>query len=272
MAPPNFLFRLRKESLVHNLLLLIPAGFVAGFIDAIAGGGGLITLPALTLFLGPGAHAVGTNKIVGVTGAFMAFLVYVLNGGVPWTKAIAFALWVICGSFLGSSCTQYVPLFLFKWLLLITCPVILWVVWKKDLWIAADLKAHAHSNKVTTGLLGQFFDRKVAIAGTICGFYDGMWGPGGGTFMLLGLLFYANLPLVSALAASKLANTGSATIALVNFSSRGYVHWREGLVLASGMAAGAFLGAKFVSKKSTAIVRPVLAIVASLLALKIILN
>src|SRR4051812_17697004 len=113
-------------------LLLIAAGLLAGFIDSIAGGGGLITLPALTLAVGAGPHAIGSNKIVGTTGALIALLVYLRAGHFDWRKSLVFAAWVGAGAYLGSRTAPFVPVTVFPWLLVATCPLILWIVWRKD--------------------------------------------------------------------------------------------------------------------------------------------
>lgn len=243
-------------------------GFIAGTIDSIAGGGGLITLPTLTLLVGPGAHAIGTNKIVGSIGAAMALAVYSRQHKIDWTVCIVFSVWIAAGSTLGGLATPHLPASVFKWLLLITCPLILWIVWRKDLWVAQET-AHTQPRKSSWRAL---FHLPILASGLAVGFYDGAWGPGGGTFMFLALLFIARMPLFQALAASKFANTCSATAALITYGSQGYVHVVPGLTVATGMAAGAFLGAKFATKRASRIVRPVLAIVVCLLLVKLILS
>jgi uncharacterized membrane protein YfcA len=247
------------------LALLVPAGLLAGFIDSIAGGGGLITLPALTLAVGAGPHAIGTNKIVGATGALVALLVYLRAGHMDWARSLAFALWIGVGSFLGSRTAPLMPLAVFPWLLALTCPLILWIVWRKDIWVSREAAGHP---AVAAGMPP--FEWPIALAGVGCGFYDGIWGPGGGTFMFLALLFVARLPLLTALAAAKFANTTSALAALGGYAWGGYVHWREGAFTAAGMAVGAFLGARFASRRTSRVIRPVLATVAGLLLLRVI--
>ena len=103
------------------------------------------------------------------------------------------------------------------------------------------------------------------IAGIAVGFYDGFFGPGGGTFMLLGLLWGVRLPLLEALLLSKLANTVSAGVSLVSYGIQGYVHPRYGIVMAIGMTVGGFMGAQLASKRAEKVVRPVLALVVVLL-------
>ena len=240
-------------------------GFLTGFVDSIAGGGGLISLPFLTLFLNPGAEAIGTNKVVGATAALVAFFVYLRSGQFDLRRSLVYALWIGVGSLGGSLITPLLPKESFRWILAFTCPLIFWVVLKKQVWLQQDRTVSGSSE--TTGL-NPF---KLIASGLVCGFYDGAWGPGAGTFMLLSLIFFARLPLLSALAASKLANSSSALVALASYAWRGYVHWPEGLTMALGIAAGAALGARMATQNAAQMVRPILLVVASLLVVKLIL-
>ena len=240
-------------------LILILSGLIAGIIDSIAGGGGLITLPVLSQFLEPGAHAIGTNKIVGFMGASIAFLVYLRTQPFHLKKGLIFILAVGLGSFVGSICSPYVPKIYFRYFLIAACPLVLWVLWNKQLFIQ---EVSAHIPKPTS----------LIIAGLFVGFYDGFFGPGGGTFMLLGLLWGVRLPLLEALLLSKLANSVSAGVSLVSYGFQGYVHPKFGLIMALGMTFGGFLGAHFASKKAEKVVRPVLALVVIILLLVQIKN
>lgn len=232
---------------------LVVTGFVAGAIDSIAGGGGLITLPVLSEVLEPGAHAIGTNKIVGMTGALIAFLVYLRKQPLNLKKSFLFLIAIGIGSFIGSLCSPLLPKIYFRALLILACPFILWMVWNKQLFIQ---EVRDHAARAMPVLF---------VTGAAVGFYDGFFGPGGGTFMLLGLLWAVRLPLFEALLLSKLANTVSAGVALVSYAAQGYVHVQTGLITAVGMTAGGFLGAKLASKKAETIVRPVLLLVVTLL-------
>ena len=244
--------------------LLLLSGLLAGFIDSIAGGGGLITLPTFSLILGAGPHAIGTNKIAGTVAALVALLVYIRGGHMDWRKSLAFAAWVSLGSFIGSRLSPLLPVAAFKYFLFITCPIILWVVFRKDFWVARELAVHEHSTRWTNAL-----SAPLILAGLGCGFYDGIWGPGGGTFMFLSLLFIARLPLFPALAAAKLANTVSAGTSLASYAWQGFVHWREGLILSSAIAVGAFIGAKQASKGGSKTVRVVLVFVVAILMFRL---
>jgi uncharacterized membrane protein YfcA len=236
-------------------LLLIFAGLVAGLIDSIAGGGGLITLPVLSQLLEPGAHAIGTNKIAGFMGAFIAFLVYLRKQPLNLKKSAAFLAAVGAGSLIGSLFSPMIPKIYFRYFLLAICPMVLWVLWNKRLFIQ-EVKDHVPRSLSS-----------LVIAGLAVGFYDGFFGPGGGTFMLLGLLWGVRLPLFEALLLSKLANTLSAGVSLVSYGIQGYVHPKFGVIMAIGVTAGGYVGAKLASNRAEKIVRPVLALVVGLLLL-----
>ena len=239
-------------------LFLIFSGLFTGFIDSIAGGGGLISLPVLSMILGPGADAIGTNKIVGTSAALIALIVYARAGHMDVKKSAIFTICIALGSFTGSLITPHLPRESFRWIFLLLCPFILWVVLKKDFWTQ---ERHLHPLKNQSPL-------KIGMIGILCGIYDGGFGPGGGTFMFLSLLWFARLPLFTALAASKLANTTSAGVALLSYASGGFVHWVEGVLMAIGVSLGAFIGARFATRKASKIVRPILITVCLLLMIR----
>ncbi len=242
-----------------NDFLLGLAGLIAGSIDSIAGGGGLITLPVLAWAIEPGAHAIGTNKIVGTSGALIAFLVYLRKHPLNLKKGAVFLTAIGLGSFLGSLFSPLVPKIYFRYLLISVCPIVLWMIFNKKVFLQ---EAKDHGSHISKKAMGILFSTGLGV-----GFYDGFFGPGGGTFMLLGLLWAAKLSLFEALLLSKLANTISAGVSLVSYGVQGYVHPSEGLVMAAGMVVGGFLGARFASNRAEKVVRPVLAGVVTLLLL-----
>jgi uncharacterized membrane protein YfcA len=234
-------------------LLLIFAGLVAGTIDSIAGGGGLITLPVLSTVLEAGPHAIGTNKIVGTTGALIAFLVYLKKQPLNLRKGLSFVLAVGVGALLGSLCSPLLPKIYFRYLLVAACPMVLWVIWNKQVFFN-EWKGHGRRSLAV-----------LILAGAAVGFYDGFFGPGGGTFMLIGLIWGVRLPLFEALLLSKLANTLSAGVSLVSYGFQGFVHPRYGIIMAIGMVSGGYLGARLASKRAEKVVQPVLVLVVSIL-------
>jgi uncharacterized membrane protein YfcA len=243
-------------------LLLFTAALLAGFIDAIAGGGGLILLPALSIVVGAGPSAIGTNKPAALAMAAIALIVYARRGHLNLRVSAAFAVTLAIGALVGSRLALLIPLAVFPWLLVVACPLLLYVVWQKELWVPRDADHPAGMPRP--------FAPSVLVSGLACGIYDGVFGPGAGTFMFLSLLFFAHLPLLSALAAAKLANSTSATVALASYAESGHVYWRLGAIAAVGALVGGYLGAKQASVRAAKIVRPTLVVVVVLLVLRIV--
>jgi uncharacterized protein len=238
-------------------MLAMLVAFAAGFIDSIAGGGGLITLPYLTLVLETPVLAVGTNKILGTVGALTAFIVYQQKHKADLKTGALFCSTISLGSIIGSKITMFLPAVFFNWILLILSPIILFIVLNKEIM----MKERFH-HKTSAWY--------IFASAILCGVYDGAFGPGGGTFMLLALLLIAKLPLFLALTLSKLANTVSAGTALASFAYQGAIDYKLGLTMALTMTAGAFLGSKLASTHAMKIVRPALVIVVSILLFTII--
>lgn len=240
-------------------LVLIGLAFIAGFIDSIAGGGGLITIPAVALVLGSlDAQTIGTNKVVAVAAAGFAFLVYLKKGFFKLKEGLLFTAFIAVGSFLGSLSAPFVPAIYFKYFLIVSAPLVLWIIFKRSFWLS---RAHAVHSPY------QFI--LIITSGFLCGFYDGIWGPGGGTFMLLSLLVLANQPLMTAIAISKFANLISAGSSLSGYALQGLVVWKIGIMAFIPAMLGALMGAQLASQKAEKIVRPILVVVVVLLLLKI---
>lgn len=228
-------------------------------IDSVAGGGGLITVPTLSLLLGPGAVAIGTNKIVGLAGASVALAVYARKGHVEWRRAITFAATVAIGSLVGSRVAFLVPPDAYRWILAAAAPAILWLVWNKDFWVHEEGKTKKTASR-----------SRIVAAALVCGFYDGVAGPGGGTIMFLALFLYAGQGLLPAIASAKLANVASAGVALASFAQAGMVRWERGLPMALGMCFGALIGATVASGQAAKWARIALTTVALLLVFRLI--
>lgn len=238
--------------------LHVTLAFVAGFIDSIAGGGGLITIPTLSLLLGMGVETIATNKVAGTTAAGVAFLIYAAKGHFNLRQGLLFSLTVGLGSFLGSYLSPLFPKWIFPYLLLITAPLMLILIWNKKVWQKKLSESHVHSYSVPLLLLSGF----------ACGLYDGVWGPGGGTFMLMALLFVAGLKLMPAVAISKFANLLSASGSLIGYAQQDLVSWPIGLGMAVPIGLGAIIGASLANAKAEKVIRPVLTFIVILLLAK----
>jgi uncharacterized protein len=242
------------------LVILAAAGLAAGFIDSIVGGGGLISVPLLSILIGPGAFAIGTNKVAAVCASAFALFVYMRGGHVAFRGNLIFALLTGMGAGVGALFAPWIPPSLYKWILLLIGPVILWVVFRKDIWVKREI-AHdpGHDSPPSMTLLWG--------AGFTCGFYDGLAGPGGGTFMFLSLFLVARTPLLAAMATAKLANLASASVSLVTFASTGHVLWGKALWLAVGISLGAITGALIVTRHPNRHAAPLARVALAVLAL-----
>lgn len=237
-------------------------GLIAGFVDSIAGGGGLITVPVFSILLEPGATAVGTNKIVGMVSTGVALYVYRRGGHVRLTGNWTFAGFVGFGALAGAWCSRFVPTEAYKWLIAGMAPLVLWIVFRREMWVKQSIREdHSHPNY-----------RLLWTAGVACGFYDGIAGPGGGTLMFLSLFVLARMPLLTSMATAKIANFTSASVALTTFAATGHVRWATGLTMAIGMAFGAATGAGFAMKNAAVYARFALLAVSSLLIIRLLMT
>lgn len=244
---------------MSNELIVAALAFLGGFIDSIAGGGGLITMPMWTLVLGPGAHVVATNKVGALTAATTALAIYARHHKLPWREGLAFLLAIMAGSAMGSRLTALFDTRVFAWMLLGICPLVLWMVWSRDKLFAERPPSPPQPSRFI-------------LAGFLVGVYDGFFGPGGGTFMLLALLSFTQMPLMQALALSKLANALSAGTSLVSFASQSLVLWRWGILGAVFITVGSFFGARMASRQAAKVLRPTLSIVVLLLMAKLLVD
>lgn len=244
-----------------QFLVICPAVFIAGFIDAIAGGGGLITLPAYLIIGLPSHNAIGTNKLSSAMGTIVSTAEYIKDGFVPYKIAIFCAVCSLTGAMLGSNLALLVPEGIFSWIMILLLPVIaIYVLRKKDFETNGE----------------PFSARKTLIICMICAFvigmYDGFYGPGTGTFMILLLTGAARLSLNKAAGTAKIVNLTSNVTALAVFIYNGKVIWPLGLVAGLFSIAGHFIGAKVFVKNGTKIARPVVIGVLIILFIKILIE
>lgn len=219
---------------LETLLILFLGAFAAGIIDAIVGGGGLISVPLFLLALGPNASAIGTNKVAAVAAQLAAFAVYYKNRQVDGSRAQSYFFLTAFGAILGAWAAPKLPPAFFQYFLLVVAPLVLLMVFNKNAW-----------QRPPDALIRP----RLALVGTfLAGLYDGVAGPGGGTLMFLSLYLLGGFPVALAMGTGKLANLGSASSSLVTFAAQGQVHWFLGTVAAIPIAIGAWLGARFVTK------------------------
>ncbi|HEY1781211.1 MAG TPA: TSUP family transporter [Roseiarcus sp.] len=239
------------------LALLALAGFVSGFVDAIAGGGGLITLPALALSGLDPVAAVATNKLGAVFGSGSSTLAFARAGKIDLTTMAAPALAALVGSALGALALPYAP----RALLIDALPFVLIAV---ALYFAL---APPMGEEISRARLSpRLYALTVAPA---IGFYDGVFGPGAGSFYMIGFMALAGCGLITAMAGARLANFGSNFGSLVVYAFGGHIALAPGLAVGLGAFLGARLGARSALKAGARLVRPLIVIVSCAMALKL---
>lgn len=244
-------------------LIVCPLVFLAGFVDSIAGGGGLISLPAYMIAGLPAHTAIATNKLSSTLGTVASTGRFLKNGYVPLKLSLCAAAMALIGSALGANISMLLPEQVLQGMLLVVLPIVAFYV----------LKNKSMGENEKTGTLP--FRRMLLIsmgAALVIGVYDGIYGPGTGTFLLLILTGLARMDLRSAAGATKVINLSSNIAALITFIVHGQVYWPLGLASGAFCICGHYLGSGLVSKDGKKIVRPVVLTVLVILFLKIILG
>ena len=225
--------------------LLFAAGFGAGLIDAIAGGGGLITIPVLLGLGMPPQTALGTNKLQGTFGSGSAMLHFVRAGAVDLKSCFAGIAWTACGAGLGAVAVQSLdPAFLRAAIPLLLIAIALFMLFSPSLGMADVRERMARRT---------FFP----VFGCSIGFYDGFFGPGTGTFWAMAFVLFLGFNLTRATAYTKVMNFTSNLVSLVFFLVSGYVSFPEGVVMGLGQFTGARVGSRLVIRRGSRFIRPV---------------
>jgi uncharacterized membrane protein YfcA len=243
-----------------EMLFVTLAAALAGFVDAIVGGGGLIFVPALFATF-PGAHPatmLGTNKSVSVWGTAFASWQYSRQVSLSWQRLLPGVLMALLGAFAGAwTVTQISPDFLRRLLPLILLGVLAYTLARKEL-------GRAHQPRWS----GPREMAALALVGGILGFYDGFFGPGTGSFFVFLLVRWLGYDFLHASAGAKWLNTASNAAALLLFSLQGHVWWHLALPLALANIAGSLLGTRLALRHGAGFVRLMFIGVVSALILK----
>ncbi|SFX61832.1 TSUP family transporter [Marinospirillum alkaliphilum] len=228
------------------LLLLFLAAFVAGFIDTLAGGGGLITIPALLLAGVAPLEALATNKLQSVFGVMTASLTLLRRRLLVWSEMRGLFLAALIGSALGAASVQLVnPAALDFVIPLVLAGIAVYYLLAPK---AGDVETCPRLKEKTFQML---------VVPSI-GFYDGMFGPGTGSFFATAGVALRGLDLIKATVRAKLLNFATNLAAVVVFAAGGHMLWKVGAVMLIGQAAGAWLGTHAVIRGGSRLIRPLL--------------
>ena len=234
--------------------------FFAGAVDALAGGGGLISLPAFLAFGLDPALLLGTNKLMAGFGTSAAVAGYWRKLRLPIAPMLPVVAATVVGSLIGAGLTLLLDPAWLKPALLVAMPLLLAALYTHPHWAERDDTA-------------RFSERELAVrassAGAAIGAYDGFFGPGTGTFFALALARFCRYGLLGATARAKLLNLASNMGALAAFLWSGRVHWRLGLLMGAANVAGNVAGARLGVKGGAKAIRPALVAVCAGLFVKL---
>jgi len=241
-----------------TVLIVWPLVFLAGFVDAIGGGGGLISLPAY-LFAGiPIHYAIGTGKLSAAVGTAVPTGIYLKHSKVNWKIMLPAVLLTFIGSAIGARLSLMINEKVLKGLLLAVLPVSAFFVLKKGTFI--------NNGKPRS----KYADVIVIASSFLIGTYDGLYGPGTGTFLLIAFIGLAGIDAMEASAMTKVINLTSNVSALITFLIHGQTLILLGLTAALFSIAGNYFGSAMVLKNGTKAIKPIIIVVLVFLTVKII--
>lgn len=234
------------------LLLVILAAFGAGWIDAVVGGGGLLQLPVLLLIPGMApVQALATNKFASVFGTATSSVTYYRRAKPDIRTALPMAAIALVGSFGGAAVATVLPPAAFKPIIVVALlAVALFTAFRPQMGAATKLRFRGHKHHIMAG-----------AAGLGIGFYDGMIGPGTGTFLVITLVALMGYDFLQASAKAKIVNFATNLGALLLFIPHGSVLWLLGGILAVANVAGSYLGSRMAIARGTTFIRVVFLIV-----------
>ena len=246
------------ELKLQTCLIVLPLVFLAGFIDSIAGGGGLISLPAYLIAGLPAHLASGTNKMSAVFGTALATVKYGRDKTIVYMAALPAVAGALPGAWLGAQLQMLVPERAVYIFMMAAIPVI-------------ALTMLLRSDKLDRADAGQTVKLWVCfIIGLVIGTYDGFFGPGTGTFLMMAFSMFCGLDLVKANGSAKLVNLSSNVAALASFFTGSNVLIALAVPAAVCNMAGAYLGSHLAVKKGAKIIRPMFFTVLALLLATVI--
>lgn len=245
------------DGLPIDLLILCLAAFLAGLMDAVVGGGGLIQVPALFLSLPQvvPASLFGTNKFSAIFGTGVAAFTYAKKIRLPWRVILPAVLGALIFSFLGARLVSSLTVdAVRKSLPFILLAILVYVSKQQEFGFFSNRRFQGRQEILLAG-----------ITGVTIGFYDGLVGPGTGSFLVFIFIRGFGLDFLSASASAKVVNVACNLSALVWFSYAGHIMWKLGLMMALCNIVGARVGAKLALKHGSQFVRRIFLLVVGLL-------
>lgn len=240
-------------------LIVCPLVFLGGFVDAVAGGGGLISLPSYLIAGFPVHFAIGTNKLSSAMGTTLTTVRYTKSGFIPWRQAVFCVVFALAGSACGANLALLIDDGVFKIIMLVILPLTALYVMRGR---ALSDEHEPYSFWKTTAIS--------CVIAFFIGAYDGFYGPGTGTFLILLLTALAHMPVTRANGVSKAINLATNISALTVFIINGKVMFAIGLTAGLFSIAGNWLGSSFFKKGGSRAVKPLMIIVLVIFFVKVL--
>ena len=242
---------------VELLALLFLVAVLAGFLDTLAGGGGLISMPAIILSGVPPLAALGTNKLQGSMGTATATYVMLKNKKITWDNVKFLMLTAFVGSVLGTITVQFID----ATVLTFVIPIVLLLI--AIYFLISPMVASSSAVKVK--LSANKYQNAVI---PVIGYYDGMFGPGTGSFFAMAGVSFRGHDLITSTAIAKALNFATNIASLIVFLIAGQLVWVIGLLMMLGQAIGAWLGSHFLFKINPAYLRFVIVLMCTAMLIK----
>lgn len=243
-----------------TFLIICPLLFLAGMVDAIGGGGGLISLPAYLIAGVPAHAAIATNKLSSCCGTSLATWRFIRAGLVNFRLAVPSVIAAIIGSSIGANLSLMVPEKIMIYILTGILPIAVFLVLNKKLFNDSGI------DEIT---LDKRTYLTASISAFIIGMYDGFYGPGTGTFLIIAFTVFAKLSIKTANAQAKVINLTTNITSLCIFLFNGQVLFLLGIIAAICNMAGGYIGAGLIMTNGAKIVKPSILFVLVLLAIKL---
>lgn len=243
-----------------TILLVIVAGFAAGWIDAVVGGGGLIQLPVMLMIPGiTPVQALATNKMGSIFGTATSSITYYRRVKPDMRTALPMAGVALLGSVGGAVVAASLPGSVFKPIIVLALvAVLLFTAFKPSLGEFTALRHGGRTHYVVA-----------AAIGGVIGFYDGLIGPGTGSFLIIAMVSLMGYAFLEASAKAKIVNLATNAGALMFFLPHGSLLWGVGLILGGANMAGGYLGARTAVKQGSKFIRVVFLVVVGVLIIKL---
>jgi uncharacterized membrane protein YfcA len=241
-------------SYIEYIIIFIGTLF-AGVIDSIAGGGGLITIPLYISIGVPEALILGTNKTASSIGGIFAVSRFIKNKAIVWKEASIAIGFSVVGSLIGAQASNYLSSKYMIYILLAVLPIIL----------ILNKKLNFEREEITTNLKLKTIIIRTSIIGITLGFYDGFFGPGTGTFLLIAFFLFLNFNVLQASATGRVINFSSNISSFIYFAYSGKIMWEVALIAIVGSILGNWIGSGLVLTKAKDVIKPVFNLVIVLL-------